>query len=129
MLINASGPQELTLLNTFALSLSPLVTQADDETRIKYHVAAVFAGNFANHLFALTESFCKKEGLDFSFLRPLLEETVMRMRNGSPAALQTGPALRGDYGTIQKHLLLLKNEPGMTAIYNLLTKSIMDFNR
>ncbi len=127
LLISAARDEDLSLLENFAFSLSPLVTKAGDGERLKYHAAAVFTANFSNHLFALAESFCKKQGLQFDFLRPLLEETIHRMRSGSPAGLQTGPAIRGDSGTIEKHLLLLEDEPAMRAIYTLLSKSIMDF--
>jgi hypothetical protein len=39
---------------------------------------------------------------------------------------QTGPAIRHDKETIQKHLALLKDHPRLKNIYLLLTESIQE---
>jgi hypothetical protein len=44
------------------------------------------------------EDYCKKEGLNFKELLPLIEETVQPFKENSPSQSQTGPASR----TIQK---------------------------
>lgn len=100
------------------------VTEAGDDARKKLHVAAVFVSNFTNHLYALAEAYCKKEGLDFRQLQPLIEETAIRIRDISPAEVQTGPASRHDEQTIQLHLELLKSYPGLQQLYQQLTESI-----
>ena len=71
--------------------------------RLKYHLAATLVNNFTNYLFTVAENFCKKKNISFAILQPLMEETVMRMRNISPAATQTGPAIRNDRLTLEKH--------------------------
>src|SRR6188474_2213548 len=76
------GSDEITKkkLEALANSISPQhVTQANDDARMKLHVAAVFVNNFTNHLYSLAEDYCKKEGIDFSELLPLIEETASRM--------------------------------------------------
>ena len=121
------GSDEITRkkLEALANSISPKhVTRASDDARLKLHVAAVFVNNFPNHLYALAESYCKKEGIDFRELLPLLEETAARVRDNSPAKTQTGPAIRNDEETIQKHIELLNNYPHLKNIYQLMTKSI-----
>ncbi|MES1198284.1 MAG: DUF2520 domain-containing protein [Chitinophagaceae bacterium] len=100
------------------------VEEAGQDTRLKLHVAAVFVSNFPNHLYSLAEQYCRKEGLDFKQLLPLIEETATRIKEISPAKVQTGPALRHDEETIQKHLSLLKHHPQLKKIYELLTESI-----
>jgi predicted short-subunit dehydrogenase-like oxidoreductase (DUF2520 family) len=100
------------------------VTEAGDEARQKLHVAAVFVSNFTNHLYVLAEAYCKREGLDFRQLLPLIEETALRIKNISPREVQTGPAFRHDASTIQKHLELLKTHPHLQQVYQQLTKSI-----
>ena len=108
-----------------ANSISPQhVIQAGDDTRLKLHVAAVFVNNFTNHLYALAEDYCKKEGIDFKELFPLIEETASRLKTISPSKLQTGPAIRNDEETIQKHLVLLASHPQMKKVYEFLTASI-----
>jgi predicted short-subunit dehydrogenase-like oxidoreductase (DUF2520 family) len=112
-------------LETLARSIAPNhVTLATDDARLKLHVAAVFVSNFTNHLYDLAEDYCRKEGLDFKELLPLIEETALRLKNVSAAAAQTGPAVRHDSDTIHKHLQLLKDHPRMKNLYVLLTESI-----
>lgn len=121
------GSDELTKkkLEALANSISPQhVSQADDEARLKLHIAAVFVNNFPNHLFALAESYCKKEGINFKELIPLIEETVSRLKNVSPSTSQTGPAIRHDEETIQKHLAILNSHPEQKKVYEFLTSSI-----
>lgn len=100
------------------------ITRASDKERLKLHVAAVVVSNFVNHLYVLAEDYCKKEGLDFRQLIPLIEETALGKRTLSPSSAQTGPAIRHDAETIQKHIELLKDHPQLKNIYILLTESI-----
>ncbi|MBL0307494.1 MAG: DUF2520 domain-containing protein [Chitinophagaceae bacterium] len=121
------GSDELTKRKLESLAKSILrekVTEAGDEVRLKLHIAAVVVSNFTNHLYALAEAFCRKEGLDFKQLLPLIEETALRIKDVSPHEAQTGPAARHDKETIQKHLELLKNHPQLKNIYLLLSESI-----
>lgn len=112
-------------LESLALSISPQhVSRANDDARLKLHVAAVFVNNFTNHLYALAEEYCKKEGIDFKELFPLIEETISRLNDTSPSKTQTGPAIRNDEETIQKHLALLSSHPKLKKVYEFLTASI-----
>jgi predicted short-subunit dehydrogenase-like oxidoreductase (DUF2520 family) len=124
------GSDDLTKkkLEALANSISPQhVAQAGDDARLKLHVAAVFVNNFTNYLYALAENYCTKEGIDFKELFPLIEETALRIKNISPSRSQTGPAIRHDEETIQKHLLLLRSQPEMKKVYEFLTESIKTF--
>ncbi|HPG12116.1 MAG TPA: DUF2520 domain-containing protein [Chitinophagaceae bacterium] len=103
------------------------VSKAGNDDRRKMHVAAVVVNNFTNHLFALAEDYCKKEGLDFQQLIPLIEETISRLRSASPSKTQTGPAIRHDRETIQQHLELLNDHPQLKNVYLLLTESIQQW--
>lgn len=100
------------------------VAEAGDDARLKLHVAAVVVSNFTNHLYTLAEEYCRKEGLDFKQLLPLIEETALRIKDISPQKAQTGPAVRHDSATIQKHLGLLKEHPQLKNLYVLLSESI-----
>lgn len=100
------------------------VLAAGDEQRLKMHVAAVFVNNFPNHLYTLAEEYCRKESLDFKQLLPLIEETALRVKNISPKLAQTGPAVRHDKETLQKHIDLLKDHPHLKTIYVEMTESI-----
>ena len=123
--VDGHDEKALAVLRQLADSITPgHVNRADDDLRLRLHVAAVFTSNFVNHLYTLTEAFCRKEGLDFRELHPLIIETASRIREMSPAAAQTGPAVRRDQETIDKHLEALKLYPGLHDLYQVLTKSI-----
>src|SRR5205085_6584155 len=112
LFIDASDEASKKKLEELARSISKeKVMMAGDDERSKMHVAAVLVSNFTNHLYTLAEDYCKKEGLDFRQLIPLIEETAKRLKMISPANTQTGPAIRHDEPTIQQHLALLENYP------------------
>ena len=125
-IISASDNQTLEMLETLAHTMSDNVITADDELRANIHIAAVFCNNFVNHMYDLAYRFCKSEGIDFQFLRPLIMETAERIKTIDPSRAQTGPAVRNDQQTIQKHLALLKKYPHLNKIYSLLTESIIE---
>lgn len=116
------------ILSALARSISAEnVRQADNNERAKLHVAAVIVSNFTNHLYTLAEDYCRQEGLDFSQLLPLINETASRVKEISPRLSQTGPASRHDGETIHRHLELLKDHPQLKNIYILLTESIQQY--
>lgn len=125
-LIDANNETALAVINQFAKSLSGHIEIAGDEDRLKLHVSAVFVNNFTNHLYALTQSFCEKERIDFNLLKPLISETAERITVNSPAKLQTGPAVRKDVSTMEKHLRLLSTYPHLRELYLSLSESIID---
>lgn len=123
--VGASDAKAKNTLDSLAHSISnEKVTVAGDEARLKLHVAAVVVSNFTNHLYKLAEDYCNREGLDFKQLLPLIEETAIRLKEVSPAEAQTGPAIRHDNITIQKHIELLQNFPQLKKIYEVMTESI-----
>ncbi len=129
--VYVEGSDDLTnaKLKALAQSISPeKVAEAGVDERIKLHVAAVLVSNFTNHLYKLAADYCRKEGIDFRQLQPLIEETALRLKEISPAQAQTGPAIRQDDATIQKHLELLRNEPVLKEIYEVMTRSIRTGN-
>lgn len=108
----------------WATTFSQTVQLADSDYRLRMHLAAVLASNFSNHLYTLTNDYCKHTDIDFSLLLPLIQETANRLEHYNPNDVQTGPAARNDIATIQKHQQLLQANPQLLRIYNLLTASI-----
>jgi len=126
-LVDGNTADDLALIKDFASDLSDRVVVADDEARLKMHVAAVFVNNFSNHLYALAERYCKTEHLSFDLLLPLIQETANRLSTISPADAQTGPAARGDQSTIKKQMEILNAHPQLQNIYEAMTESIETF--
>lgn len=114
------------VLLDLAGSLSNQVQIASDEYRMKIHAAAVVVSNFTNHLYALAADYCQHESVDFRLLMPLINETAQRIQYFPPESVQTGPAIRKDIGTLDKHLRLLHDYPKLRTVYLRLTDSIMN---
>ena len=108
-----------------AQTISKYVYQVDSEQRKILHLAAVFACNFPNYLYNVAHQLLKKNKLDFDLIRPLILETAQKVQNSLPAEVQTGPAVRNDQNTMNNHLQLLDQEPGLKAIYQLLSQEII----
>ena len=110
-------------INDFASSISENVHKATSQERQQLHVAAVFACNFANHMFTLSSEVLSEAGLPFDAMLPLIKTTVEKLDHMTPQESQTGPAARGDIKIIEKHLSTLKGDK--REIYKLLSSSIM----
>jgi predicted short-subunit dehydrogenase-like oxidoreductase (DUF2520 family) len=125
LLVDGNTPDVIIEIEQIASGLSSTVVRANDQERVKLHVAAVFACNFTNYMYLQSATFCKHEGLDFTLLQPLIEETATRLREFHPSEVFTGPAVRGDMETINKHLSLLEAYAELHNIYKSLTEKIM----
>lgn len=126
VLVDGNNETTKKTLATFCFDWAERVQFANDEERLKLHVAAVFANNFTNYIFTVVEEYCKNEQLKFNILYPLMEETFTRLKSQSPAVLQTGPAARKDLQTIEKHVQALKNYPEIQDLYSFLTDKILN---
>ena len=121
--IEASDNESLALLRLLGEAISQNIYDINSDQRKKLHLAAVFANNFSNHLFHISETLCEKEDLPFELLKPLILETVKKLETLSPKDAQTGPARRDDSISIEKHLELLTNT-NHKKIYTLLSEAI-----
>ena len=122
---DASDDKAKKILESLAHSISgERVAEANDDARLKLHIAAVIVSNFTNYLYVMAEDYCWKEKIDFNQLLPLIEETAERVKTISPRQAQTGPALRHDIETIKKHLDLLQAHPQLKKLYEFMTENI-----
>lgn len=126
LLVEANNDENLIRVKKLASFVSAHIVHAGSEERMKLHLAAVFAGNFSNHMYALAEKFLVKQGLSFELLKPLIAETTAKVLEIPPHLAQTGPAVRGDTRVIEEHLALLRTYPEFAELYRLISKSIMN---
>ncbi len=126
LFVEADDEKTREEIGELARKLSDTVLSSDPVLRRRLHVAAVFVCNFVNHLYVTGESIMREAGLDWEILKPLIRETTAKMlESPSPLPLQTGPAVREDLPTLEKHRELLRDEPHLLEIYDLLTRSII----
>ena len=111
----AVGARRLRGGGWFAVAGDPLVGQAvadlggrafevADADRAAYHAAAVVASNHLVALLGQAERIASGAGVPFAALIDLVRATVDNVDELGPAAALTGPAARGDTGTIRRHL-------------------------
>lgn len=125
ILIEGSNSGTTRKLEELANSISKKVYRVDEEQRLWIHVAAVFANNFTNHLFGISENILVGHGLQFDILKPLIFRFIENLEKYSPNDIQTGPAVRHDFQTIEKHMQLLGDDSRLQTIYQGLTDSII----
>lgn len=116
-------------LNYLAKSVSSKVVLMNSEQRKALHIAAVFACNFSNHLYAIADKILSDNGLDFDLIKPLITETAEKVQFNSPVTVQTGPAVRRDEITLNKHLDFLKDMTAFKDLYEQLSQSIINFDQ
>lgn len=112
-------------LQFLATALSGKVYQVDSSARMALHIAAVFASNFSNHLYAISNEIIERTGIPFDVLKPLVEETAYKAFNKGPLAAQTGPAIRKDVKILEKHINFLTSDPEMKSLYKILSHDIL----
>lgn len=128
-LIEATIPSTLEKLRDFVATVSDRCYDATTKQRNALHPAAVFASNFANHMYAIANRLMEKNGLPFEILIPLIQETAQKVMAVTPVAAQTGPAVRGD------EVVMRKQEKGLMAddrdaeleIYRLVSQNIQKY--
>lgn len=100
------------------------LTKAEDFPLL--HLSAVIVNNFTNALFTEAFDLLNKNQTDPKVLFPLIQETFRRIELYNPVDVQTGPAVRNDVKTMQKHVDLLSQygNPDKVKIYELMSKLI-----
>lgn len=125
-LLESEDQSTLQKLQKLAKSLSPHQYILRSKDRLALHVAAVFASNFSNHMLRLSEEVMRRQGLDFEMLKPLIIETISKSLELGAKRAQTGPAIRGDFQTLDRHFQFLNYNEQVAEIYRLLSQDIID---
>jgi predicted short-subunit dehydrogenase-like oxidoreductase (DUF2520 family) len=123
--IETEVPSDFEIIEKLAKSVSNSVYLINGNQRKALHVSAVFVCNFTNHLYTIGNTICLENNIPFEILQPLIKETAKKIKSLSPSEAQTGPAVRNDKKTIEKHIDFLTNE-NQKEIYKILTKSIQN---
>jgi len=128
--VEAGSDDVLNFLTAVGKELSHNVSYLNSEKRLLLHLSGVFASNFTNHILALTYRLATENGIDFKVLQPLVEETVVKAFTTNPKDVQTGPAIRNDIVTMEKHSAVLGNlDEQLQRIYNELSLSIQKLGK
>ena len=131
VLIMIEGCNDTTVrkLKQLADTISSNAKVVEERQRQSLHVAAVFANNFSNHLFAISENILVENGLSFDNIRPMISLHLTSLMRQSPSMLQTGPGVRKDHTAIEKHLELISSNKELKQIYLMMTRSIQEWDK
>ena len=110
-------------LTQIAKRISKNVVVMDSEQRKQLHIAAVFACNFSNQMFAIADDLLAENNIDFEILLPLIKQTIAKLDKNKPKTVQTGPAMRNDKTIIQEHINLIQ-EKEIKVLYQKISTNI-----
>ncbi|MEM1218230.1 MAG: DUF2520 domain-containing protein [Bacteroidota bacterium] len=118
--------EDLKFLEGIASRLSDRIYELDDQQRQTLHVSAVFVNNFVNALYRGAYQLMEEDRIPLELLEPLMRVTLEKALEDHPQEVQTGPAVRGDQKTIDRHLARLEPNADLTNIYAILTDFIQN---
>ena len=126
--IEGSTPEVTQNLKKLASLISSEVKDANSEQRKNLHLASVFACNFTNALMGISNDILEKNDIDKKFLLPLLKQTLKKLETLNAEEAQTGPAVRNDISTMERHLEMLEKNGPEGKIYEEISQYIMKKN-
>jgi predicted short-subunit dehydrogenase-like oxidoreductase (DUF2520 family) len=124
LVLDAEDEQARALLRGVAEQVSDTVVEVPFQQRQVLHLAAVLSGNFPVALLQEARRLLTKNGLSPDLVLPLWETTTAKAAHDPEGAL-TGPARRGDMGTIRAHLERSADEPDLRRAYAALSDLIL----
>ncbi|NOZ63273.1 MAG: DUF2520 domain-containing protein [Calditrichaeota bacterium] len=97
-----------------------------------HHLACTFASNYVNFLLSIVVELYRELGVDEEsaqkLIMPLVKTTIENIGKRGLQESLTGPAARGDLGTIEKHLKILSEQfPEFEIIYKKLGGRIFEY--
>lgn len=111
----------LDLAKRIARQLGGQYVILESKDKPLYHVACSMASNFLVTLLDaasfLLGQIDKDENLNLKLLFPLVQGTLQNVKNFNTHSALTGPILRGDEKSIQKHLMALRKLPLQEKLY------------
>jgi len=122
--IESNNEKTLSKLENLSQKLTARTIHMSSIQRQKLHLAAVFVSNFVNYMQVIGQDLCKEQGVEFELLKPLIREVFDKNELRTARENQTGPALRGDSFTMNRHLEILKKDKQLYKLYSLISDMI-----
>lgn len=113
-----------------AIGARPLVVDSRQKTAI--HLAAVYVCNYLGPLFEASQSLLRDNDLEVcsrDIFGPMVRQAIEGLLSHPPAEVLTGPIVRGDIGTIDRHLEVLAGSSAWLPLYRVLGKATLELAR
>jgi predicted short-subunit dehydrogenase-like oxidoreductase (DUF2520 family) len=127
--ITANEEEGSLLGERLAADLGGVPFRLADELRPLYHAAAVFASNYVVTASAVAETLFELAGVPepAKAMAPLQRASLEHVERFGPALALTGPAIRGDAGTIRRNLEALdRHAPELVPPYVAMARATFD---
>lgn len=100
------------------------------EQKALYHSGAVFGSNYVAAVLDIAASVMEQAGIEDvrTDLVALALSAIENWQQHDDATRFTGPAIRGDKGTVERHVAALSGDPQVQQIYKLLADRIASAN-
>ncbi len=113
-----------------AIGARPLLVDSRQKTAI--HLAAVYVCNYMAPLFSASQNLLRNNGMEVrarDIFGPMVRQAMEGLLSHPPAEVLTGPVVRGDTGTIDRHLEVLADSPDLLPLYRMLGKATLELAR
>lgn len=127
--VGADDDEGFFVVERLAEDLGGRPFRLPDEHRAVYHAAAVFASNYLVAATGVAEQLLATAGVPdpLAAIAPLQLATVANLARSGPAEALTGPAVRGDAGTVARNLeALAKSAPWAVDAYVEMARVALD---
>jgi predicted short-subunit dehydrogenase-like oxidoreductase (DUF2520 family) len=127
--VTAEDDEGYLLGERLAADLHGVPFRLADDLRPLYHAAAVFASNYLVTTSAIAESLFATAGLPdpADAMAPLQRASLEHVERLGPGRALTGPAVRGDAGTIRRNLEALeRHAPELVPSYVAMARATLD---
>lgn len=108
-------------LDEVSTTLGARVIHIHPNDKTRYHLALVFASNYVVTLYALGQNLLDDIGVEPALAKQALDSVmgsaIANLKQMPPAQALTGPLVRGDVGTIRRHLDALADYPQLLLLY------------
>ena len=123
ILIEGNTKKNLLKIKSLTKLFSKKVYTMNSKKRLICHLSATIANNFTNHMIMTAEKILNDNKINSEILKPIIKETFNKLNYITTREAQTGPAIRNDYLTIEKHLKELTDSDFLN-LYKQITKNI-----
>lgn len=125
LVVDGNTDSARQVVRSLAESLSDQVSELNHQQRELVHASAAISLNFPLHLLARAQDLLKDQGIDPEILLPSFVAMAQKAAAIGASEALTGPARRGDLGTIHHHLDRLTADVELRAAYARLSSMIL----
>lgn len=125
MVTDGNTEHAKSVVRSLAERISSHVSSLDHADRELVHTAAAMSTNLSLFLLGEAQRLLREAEIDPTLLIPSFRMMAIKAGTIGPEEALTGPARRGDHGTIQRHLDRLAHDPELRRAYALLSNMIL----